>query len=644
MSTNPFEPLRREELSAAVDALKSGPAASDEFRFSSVALKEPNRREIREGTIKREAEAVLIDRATGLAYEAVVDLETGSVVKWLELAPGTQPPIMMDEFAECEEAVKNDTKVREALAKRGLTDMSLVCAEPWSIGYWGEEQDSRRVMRALMYTRLEDEDDNCFAHPMENFTVLVDLNKQEVIGIEDDGFLHVPTELNNYHPKFLGAARTDLKPIEISFPQGRNFTVDGNHVEWADWSFDIGFTPREGLTLHRIGIKDKTSGGVRSILHRASLTEMVVPYGAPGRSQQQKNAFDAGEYNFGYMTNSLVLGCDCLGDIQYFDATLVDSLGRPYTIENAICLHEEDDGILWKHWDFRTDDAQVRRSRRLVISYVVTIANYEYAFYWYLHLDGTIQFEIKATGILSTAGLEPGETSKYGQLLNKDGLYAPIHDHIFNARLEWAIDGDRNSVFEVETVAEDTDDPIISPFYAKRTQLTTETGRKANLATHRWWYVASSDRTNKVDEPTAYRIIPTNPVAIKKHAGSWVTKRAQFATKTIWVSKLEEGERYPAGEYPNQSRGFDGLPQYIQAGDSIVEEEVVMWHSFGLNHVVRIEDWPVMPKQVTGFFIEPYGFFDENPALDLPRHEGNHCSTGGTTAGDPAAGSQLHPH
>jgi primary-amine oxidase len=626
-STNPFEVLSRDELSAAVAVLKAGQAAADTFRFSSVSLKEPNRVALRDGTVIREAHAVLIDRSTGLAYEAVVNLDTNEVTDWLELPVGTQPPIMMDEFTECEEAIKNDARVIEALAKRGLTDMSLVCAEPWSVGYFGGDND-KRVMRALMYTRLEDPDDNCFAHPMENFTVLVDLNKQEVIALEDDGFHHVPRELNNYHPKFVGPARTDLKPIEISFPQGRNFTVEGNHVEWADWSFDIGFTPREGMTLHRIGIKDKKTGDVRSVVHRASLTEMVVPYGDPGRSQQQKNAFDAGEYNFGYMTNSLTHGCDCLGDIQYFDVGLVDSLGRPYAIENAICLHEEDDGILWKHWDFRTDDAQVRRSRRLVISFVVTIANYEYAFYWYLHLDGTIQFEIKATGILSTGGLEPGDTTnrRHSQLLNNDGLTAPIHDHIFNARLEWAVDGEKNSVWECETIAEETDDEVVSPFYAQHTQLTKETGREANALTHRWWYVTSSDRKNKVDEPTAYRIFATNPVAIKKNPNSWVTKRAQFATKAMWFSKLEEGERFPGGEYPNQSQGYDGIPQYIKAHDSIVDEEVVTWHSFGLNHVVRLEDWPVMPKQLTGFFIEPYGFFDENPALDLPREEGGtHC-------------------
>ncbi|WP_423182713.1 primary-amine oxidase [Arthrobacter sp. NyZ413] len=625
----PFEQLSRDELARVVGVLKSGPAAGESFRFSSVSLHEPGKAALRAGTYAREAEVVLVDRATNLAYEAVVDVASSTITRWVELPAGTQPPIMADEFAECEAAVVASPLVREALAKRGITDMSLVCAEPWSIGYWGEDQGGKRIMRALMFTRLEP-NDNPYAHPMEDFTVLVDLNKQEVIGVEDDGFLHVPMEKNNYHPDFVGPARTDIKPIEISFPQGRNFTVEGNHVEWLNWSFDLGFTPREGLVLHQVGFRDK--GELRPILHRASLTEMVVPYGPPSRSQQQKNAFDAGEYNFGYMTNSLELGCDCLGDIQYFDANLVDSFGKPYTITNAICLHEEDDGLEWKHWDFRTNDAQTRRGRKLVVSFVVTVANYEYAFYWTLHLDGTIQFEIKATGILSTGGIAPGETTKYGQLLNTDGLYAPIHEHIFNARLDWALDGDKNSVFEVETVAEDTDDPMVSPFYARRTLLETEkaAAREADPLAHRWWMVASESRTNKVGENTAYRIMPTDPVLMKKKPNNWVTKRAPFATKTIWVSKYEEGERYPAGEYPNQSAllSNDGLPAYIEADESIVNEDLVMWHSFGLNHVVRIEDWPVMPKQMTGFFIEPYGFFDENPTLDLPSDkaaEGSHC-------------------
>ena len=106
---------------------------------------------------------------------------------------------------------------------------------------------------------------------------------------------------------------------------------------------------------------------------------MVVPYGDPSPLHGWKNAFDAGEWGLGRMTQSLTLGCDCLGEIHYFDATLASETGEPYTIENAICLHEEDYGILWKHVDLFSGPSEVRRSRRLVVNSVATVGNYEYA-------------------------------------------------------------------------------------------------------------------------------------------------------------------------------------------------------------------------------------------------------------------------
>ena len=135
---------------------------------------------------------------------------------------------------------------------------------------------------------------------------------------------------------------------------------------------------------------------------------MVVPYGDPGAMHGWKNAFDAGEWGLGRMANSLKLGCDCLGVIHYFDAVLATEQGEPYTVEHAICLHEEDYGILWKHVDQRGGTDEVRRSRRLVVSFIATVGNYEYGFYWYLYLDGNIQLEVKLTGIVSTDGDRAG--------------------------------------------------------------------------------------------------------------------------------------------------------------------------------------------------------------------------------------------
>ena len=161
----------------------------------------------------------------------------------------------------------------------------------------------------------------------------------------------------------------------------------------------------------------------------------------PDNGHFRKNVFDIGEYGIGKLANSLKLGCDCLGAIEYLDVHLNTMDGDVMTIEKAICIHEEDSGLLWKHWDFRTDRAEVRRARKLVVSSICTVGNYEYAMYWYFHIDGTIEFEMKATGIINTAACIPGEPAKYGKEV-LPGVVGHIHQHIFCARLDMAIDGE----------------------------------------------------------------------------------------------------------------------------------------------------------------------------------------------------------
>jgi primary-amine oxidase len=626
-SHHPLDPLSAAEISRTVSILKQAHAAGEGFRFVAVYLDEPNRQGVADALAdrRRSAFCVLTDRETGLAYESLVNLRTGEVDRWHQLPIGTQPAIMLDEFDECERGCKADERVLRALDARGVTDLELVCVEPWSAGYYGGDDEDRRLMRALVYVRQEPED-SPYAHPIENLVVIYDLNRGEVIEVEDHGHVAVPSQSGNYLPKYVGEPRTDIKPISITQPEGPSFEVTGNHVRWGNWSFRIGFTPREGVVLHQLKFRDGHEE--RSVINRASLVEMVVPYGDPSPVQYRKNAFDAGEYNIGALANSLRLGCDCLGEIHYFDGVVSDSHGNPLTIENAVCMHEEDDSIMWKHYDFRTDQAEVRRSRKLVVSFIATVANYEYGFYWHLYLDGTIEFLIKATGILSTAGQDPATKSKYGQTLNLDGLYAPIHQHIFNVRLDFDLDGGPNSVYEVDTEIP-ADNPTASIFYTVDRLLESEqqAARLADAARHRFWKVVNHNRRNAVDEPVAYRLIPTDAITLAALPESRVSQRAGFATKNLWVTPFSPEQRYPAGEYPNQSRGAeDGLPAWTTADRGIVDEDLVVWYTFGMHHVVRLEDWPVMPRQHVGFMLQPFGFFDQNPTLDLPRPESHEAT------------------
>lgn len=159
--------------------------------------------------------------------------------------------------------------------------------------------------------------------------------------------------------------------MEITQPEGVSFSLKGREITWQNWSLHIGFNYREGIVLNNVSFYDKhetTGDKQRSIFYRLSLVEMVVPYGNPEFPHHRKHAFDLGEYGAGYMTNSLSLGCDCKGSIQYLDADFVNRAGQAETIKNAICIHEEDDGILYKHTDFRDNACTVVRARKLMIS------------------------------------------------------------------------------------------------------------------------------------------------------------------------------------------------------------------------------------------------------------------------------------
>src|SRR5258708_1375689 len=329
-----------------------------------------------------------------------------------------------------------------------------------------------------------------------------------VIRVEEYGFVDLPPLAGNYAAERMSNFRTDIKPLEIMQPEGPSFAVSGYEVSWQKWNFVIGFNPREGLTLHHLSYND--NGENRSILYRASLSEMVVPYGDPTETQKRKNAFDSGEYGMGTCANSLELGCDCVGHIKYFDAHMTDSKGNPLTIKNAICMHEEDYGILWKHTDRRLGKPEVRRSRRLVVSSVSTVENYEYGFFWYLYQDGNIQMEIKLTGILSLGAYPKGVKPKYGNMVAPQ-LYAPNHQHFFNIRCDFDLDGEENAVYEVNIVADDIDEknPFENAFYAKSTLLETELQARSNLnlETARYWKIVNHKRKNRVGEPVAYKFM-----------------------------------------------------------------------------------------------------------------------------------------
>jgi primary-amine oxidase len=625
MPMHPLEPLSASEVQQAVRLLKGLAEFTASTRVISIILKEPEKSSVyawpEPVAVRREAIAVLFDNALNRALTVTLDLSGGIVLK-AEIGPaGGQPTLSIDEQVECEKAVLESPEFKAALEKHyGISDTSLVMVDIWSAGNYGSEEDgSRRLTRPLCFVR-SDPTDNGYARPIEGLRPVVDLNRMQVIRVEDYGKWPLPPNPANYAADRVPNQRTDIKPLVITQPEGPSFLLEGRHIRWQNWGFVIGFNAREGLTLHDIRYADQ--GRERPILYRASLTEMVVPYGDPRPTQVRKNAFDVGEYGMGMCANSLTLGCDCVGHIHYLDAHLCDSRGREFTIPNAICIHEEDYGILWKHTDRRLPDTpEVRRSRRLVVSSISTVENYEYGFFWYFYQDGNIQFEIKLTGILSLGAVREDEHPIHGRMV-APLLYAPNHQHFFNVRLDVGVDGIHNTVQQVDVVPDAIDEanPFENAFHARTTDLKTESQALAhlNLETGRAWRFVNPSVTNALGEPVAYKFFPGDNAFPFASPNAWWRKRAGFVNHHVWVTPYRDDERYAAGDFPNQSSGGDGLVKWTQADRPIEDTDVVFWYTFGHTHLPRPEDCPVMPTAYIGFLLKPNGFFDQNPANDVP--------------------------
>jgi primary-amine oxidase len=623
---HPLDPLTAEEIRQAAAILRRDRGVGASWRFASIELREPAKDVLPAlevlGTAEapgREAIVVCWDRADGRAYRAVVSLTGDAVTAWEDL-PGQHPNMTVDEWHECDEVLRAHPAMVEALARRGITDPSLVLTDMWAYGaaLVPERYRGRRIGWSDVWYRGS-EHGSPYAHHVTGLHAVIDLNSMTVLEIEDGGDSGDHPEVRGeYLPELIGMPLREVKPLQVSQPEGVGFTLDGRLLSWQNWQLRLGFNHREGLVLHQVGFVDGER--LRPVAHRMSFAEMFVPYRDPSPDHYRRTAFDIGEWGLGFMTTSLELGCDCLGEITYLDAVVHDSRGEPRTIAHAICIHEEDNGVLWKHVDERAG-ATVRRARRLVISFHVTVANYEYLVYWRFYQDGNIECEVRATGILVTSHVGASGSAPNGTVVDQR-TYAPFHQHFIVARLDLDVDGADNTVYMTESRATGIadDDPFGLGLVVSSTPLRTEAEGKQDYdwATQRGWKVVNDNVRNGLGSPVGYKLVPSGMFPPLLDPSTPAFRRAEAIGHTLWVTPYRADERWPCGEFPNLSSHDSGLPAWTAADRPIENTDVVLWYVFGIHHITRPEDWPVMPVDTVSFWLKPFGFFDRNPALDLP--------------------------
>ena len=617
-TAHPLDPLSAAEQTAVVEALRAAGRLDHRHQVAMLQLDEPAKEAVlawRPGDrLPRVARVTLWDRAERVVSEVLVG--TDGRVHGSAVVPGALSPVLGPEAEQAIAAARADRRVVAALAARGIP-VDEVYLETWPFGAEipAELDDGRRLVWTPMWHRPTPTA-NVYAHPIGGLRAVVDLDAGAVVAVEDDPAVPVPATPGPYRAAETGAG-IRLKELAISQPDGPSFTVDGWQVRWERWRFRVGFDQREGLVVHDVRFEDEEVE--RRVAHRMSIAELVIPYGDPSPGAYRKNAFDTGEFGLGNYTNSLVLGCDCLGEIVYRDVAVTDGNGVVREIPNGICLHEEDTGILWKHVD-EHGHVEVRRGRRFVASSIVTVNNYEYGYFWYFLQDGSIEFEAKLTGIVLTTAAVPGQPNPSATEL-EPGLLAPFHQHLFCARLDLDVDGGPNSVVEVDAVPLPVgpQNPHGTAYVTAETVLATESAARRPAApfANRSWTVVNPQRLNHVGRPVGYRLVPGALTAPMAHPESVIGRRAGFMYHHLWVTPHRAQERYPAGDYPFQHAGGAGLPEWTSADRPVADTDVVLWYVFGTNHIPRTEDWPVMPVERVGFQLKPVGFFRRSPGIDV---------------------------
>ncbi|KAG9237669.1 copper amine oxidase [Amylocarpus encephaloides] len=618
---HPLDALSVSETNAASHAILHTRGSSVAINFRSIFLEEPPKKELSEyleleHSSRLSSQTPKPTRLAKVQYDAVnwnkehaymeslVDVATGKEVYQ------TRRKDASARFINFNEACIESPLFKNAIAEFKLPDGFHVTIDPWPYG--GDAERNPRYTQGLCFakdSRSGNDDSNHYSYPlpiipvMDTYThEIVRIDKLATGGKEDN--LAYGTHKKDVVKLMSQPMRPDVKQLNVVQPDGPSFQVDGR------------FTPCEGAVLHDVRYDGQ------SVLYRLSLSEMTVPYGDPRPPFHRKQAFDFGDEGVGRAANNLALGCDCLGVIKYFDVVLAEPNGEASISKNVVCLHEQDNGIGWKHTNFRTERAIVTRLRELVVQFVITLANYEYIIAYKLDQAGGITVETRATGIVSVVNIDPGKTSPWGNIVSS-GALAQNHQHLFCLRIDPAVDGFNNTVVREEYLPMPMSkefNPYGSGYEVRQTAIKKSTFLYASPTTNLTIEMTNPTKLNTISgNPVSYKFIPTASQLMLAHPDSIMAKRAQFTQHHVWITRYKDGGLWAGGEFTNQSKKeIDGVADAVARNENVENDDVVVWNNFGLTHNPRVEDWPVMPVEIHQIHLRPADFFTCNPALDVP--------------------------
>ena len=656
---HPLDPLGWEEHWIVLDAIRSAGHGTDSTRYALITLNEPDKGAVAAWSpgepFVREAFAIVKEGTK--TFEAVVDLDNESVASWTEVE-GVQATWLEEEFGISAGIALENEEFREALQRRGYSDLSRIECFGMPLGYLGTLRERGRRLATVECVdtwRAR----NTFPRLIGGLEALVDMDAGEVIEVKEGEIVPVAAADAEFDAASIGSTRDTGAPISMEQPLGPGFEMDGHTVRWQKWTFHHRMDPRIGTVVSSVRYDD--GDRARSVLYQGHLSEIFVPYMDPAAPFYAYNFLDAGEYSAGGLAAPMEPGLDCPDNSVYFDMIVAGDDGKPGMKRNVSCLFERYAGDV--AWRKRSDNLMESRPRRdLVLRFMAVLGNYDYVFDWVFRQDGSIEVVAGATGIDATkpvaqrvaradvpreaavlASADPAAVTgsagrsgavdgneegwsadrpdAYGRYI-AENLVGINHDHFFSFRLDLDVDGAANSLRIDRLVKQrlPEDHPRKSLWVVEPTVARSEADAKLRIDFERpaLWRVINPAIDNYLGYSVSYQVVPGSNAVSLMDPDDYPQLRAGFIDHHLWVTPYSPNERFAAGLYPTLSEPGHGLPAWTGANRPIADTDIVAWYTVGFHHVPRAEDWPVMPTVQKSFELRPYDFFDRNPALDLP--------------------------
>ncbi len=635
VAVHPLDGLTPAEISKVVQILLDNKLTDDKSFFPLIELSEPLKADVlawQEGSPLTRMAYVNFKGVKG-AQEALVSITDSRVLKVGKLRG--EPMLMLEEFLSSMQIALADPIFVKALEKRKLKPEDMFCLPLTAGNFLQQSEKGKRLMKIPCYKNPNGS--NFYAKPIEGLLAEVDLNTRKVTQIVDEGVLPAPEMDWGYTEKETQervGLRPENSPVELTQAKP-NFKIDGGSIAWDMWKFRVRADKRPGLVVSNVQAKDGEKW--RSVLYQAHLSEVFVPYQDPGKAWYWRTYMDSGEYGFGVFLSPLLSGVDCPKNATFLPVTMHQDNGQPIEVPNAMCVFERNPGKpAWRHYEIFAQSEKVsvpaegRHQTELVVRSASQVGNYDYLVDYVFQQNGSINIDVISTGIDAVKGVATkhlkdataAKDTKYGSLIAPH-LVAPNHDHYFNFRLDFDIDGQNNSFVHTELKRGKTaPDALRKSFWVaqpKMVEREMEGRLRIDNAKPALYTVTNTNVQGPYGHNPAFAILPRDTVAYGPYdyENDPPMKRNAYIGYSFWNTLYDQDKRYAGGKFAFASDGSDTLATWVKKNRSIKNKDLVTWYTIGFHHVPHTEDWPVMSGHQVGIELRPYNFFASNPAMSI---------------------------